>query len=161
MRNILGVGSVLLCTIALAACSSASRGLTDREVTAVRESMDAYVRTTLASDWDNWGKLLLSDVVAMPPNHAPLIGREAVVAYVKTYPRITKFTITTDEITGRGDVAYARGRYSITTVTPDGKSSSEKGSFLEIHKRQSDGTWPYSRFIWHSDTPLPEPAAGK
>jgi ketosteroid isomerase-like protein len=159
MRNVLGVGSILLCTLA-AACGSTS-GLSDRDVTAVRESMDAYVRTTLAGDWDAWGKLLLSDVVAMPPNHAPLIGRDAAVAYVKTYPKVTKLTVTTDEITGRGDVAYARGRYSITTMTPDGKATSEKGSFLEIHQRQSDGAWPYTRLIWHSDAPLPEPAGGK
>jgi ketosteroid isomerase-like protein len=139
----------------------ASRGLSNKDVTAVRESMDAYVRTSLAADWDGWGRLLLSDVVAMPPNHAPLIGREAVVAYAKTYPKLTKFTVTADEITGRGDLAYARGRYSITVLTPDGKSSTDKGSFLDIHQRQSDGTWPYARTIWHSDAPLPEPAAGK
>ena len=160
MRNVLGVGSILLTVFALAACSSRS-GLSDRDVTAVRESMDAYVRTTLASDWDNWGKLMLPDVVAMPPNHAPLIGKDATVAYVKTYPKITKFTVNTDEIAGAGDVAYARGRYSITTASADGKSSTEKGSFLEVHKRQSDGTWPYSRLIWHSDAPPPEPPVVK
>ena len=160
MRNVLGVGPILLSMLALAACSSRT-GLSDRDVTAVRESMDAYVRTTLASDWDNWGKLLLPDVVAMPPNHTPLIGRDATIAYVKTYPKVTKFTVTVDEISGGGDVAYARGRYSIATVTPEGKSSAEKGSFLEIHKRQSNGTWPYASFIWHSDAPPPEPPAGK
>ncbi len=157
MRNVLGVAALLLCTIVVTACGGTSRGLTDRDVTAVRESMDAYVRTVLASDWDGWGKLLLSDVVAMPPNHAPLTGRAAAIAYVKTYPKITKFTTTIDEIAGRGDVAYSHGRYSITTVTPDGKSTTDKGSFLEIHRRQSDGTWPYARVIWHPDTPLPEP----
>ena len=158
MRNVLRVGSTLLYAIALSACS-APAGLSDRDVTAVRESMDAYVRTALASDWDGWGKLMLADVVVMPPNHAPLIGRDAAVAFGKTYPKLTKFNVNVDEITGTGDTAYSRGRYSITFLLPDGKSASEKGSFLEVHKRQSDGSWPYARVIWHSDTPLPEPAA--
>ena len=153
MRNILGVGPTVLCVFALSACS-ASSGLSQRDVTAVRESMDAYVRTSLAGDWDAWGKLVLSDVVAMPPNHAPLLGRDAAVAYVKTYPKLTKFSTNVDEITGQGDLAYARGRYSITTEAPDGKTSTERGSFIEIHRRQSDGSWPFARLIWHSDAPL-------
>jgi ketosteroid isomerase-like protein len=154
------VGPILLC-VALAACDSSSRALSDRDVTAVRESMDAYVRTALAGDWDAWGRLMLTDVVAMPPNHAPVIGRDAAVAFGKAFPKLTKFTVNADEIVGRGDVAYARGRYSLTMTSPDGRPVSEKGSFLEVHIRQSDGTWPYSRFIWHSDAPLPEAAAGK
>ena len=156
MRRILGAGSLLLSVTILGACDMTSRGLTDRDVTAVRESMDAYVRTALAADWGAWGKLMLPDVVAMPPNHAPVVGREAAVAYGKAFPKLTKFNLTVDEITGRGDVAYARGRYSLSMLGPDGKTANEKGSFLEIHVRQSDGTWPYARFIWHSDTPPPD-----
>jgi len=160
MRNVLRAGSTLLCAVALAACSAPS-GLSASDVTAVRESIDAYVRTALANDWDRWGKVLLADVVAMPPNHAPLVGRDAAVAFVKTFPKLTQFNVNIDEITGGGGTAYCRGTYSLTFQMPDGKSSTEKGSFLEIHKRQSDGTWPYARLMWHSDAAPPEPAPSK
>jgi hypothetical protein len=50
-----------------------------------------------------------------------------------------------------------RPKTAIAYSTPDGKSTLEKGSFFEVHKRQSDGAWPYARLIWHSDLPLPAP----
>lgn len=156
MRRILGAGSLLLSISIFNACDTSSRRLTDRDVTAVRESMDAYVRTALAADWEAWGKLMLPDVVAMPPNHATVIGREAAVAWGKAFPKLTRFNLNVEEISGRGDMAYARGRYALSMLGPDGKTMTDKGSFLEIHTRQGDGTWPYARFIWHSDTPLPE-----
>jgi ketosteroid isomerase-like protein len=129
----------------------------DADAAAVRANIEEYRLTALAGQWDAWGATLTADVIALPPNQAPLIGREAAVAFGKAFPKLTSFTVTVDEVTGQGDLAYTRGTYAFTATTPDGASMNDGGSFLEIHRRQADGSWPYYRWIWHSDSP---PSAG-
>lgn len=143
--------ALLLATF-VAACQRATE-FSSADEAAIRATIDEYVRAALAADWPAWGKTLGNDVVYMPPNHAPLIGREAAVAFAKTFPKLTSFTVTVEDVSGRGDLAYARGKYSFAGTLPDGSNVSENGSFLEVHRRQPDGTWPYTHAIWHSDAP--------
>jgi ketosteroid isomerase-like protein len=161
MRHPYRMAALFTLVAPLAACSAASRPITDADVAAIHVQIDKYVHAALAADWDGWGSTLTPDAVALPPNSPPLVGRAAAVAYVRAFPRLTSFTVATDEITGRGDIAFARGTYSLTATMPDGSSMNERGSFLEIHQRQADGTWPYSRLIWHSNAPLPAPTPAR
>ena len=148
------IAAGLTLLLAAAACQPAELEISEQDIDSIREQIDTYVRHALAGDWDAWGTTLMSDVIALPPNQAPLLGRDAVVAWGKTFPRLTAFTVSVDEIEGRGDMAYARGTYSLAAMLPDSTSLTETGSFMEIHRRQADGSWPYSRLIWHSDAPL-------
>jgi ketosteroid isomerase-like protein len=146
------IGFVLL-TVAVGCRPGAAPEISEADKAAVRAQMEKYVAAANAADWEAWGNTLATDVVAMPPNSAPLQGREAAVNWAKSLPKIANLTATADEVTGRGDLAYARGTYSFTATQPDGSSMNDKGSFLQIHTRQADGTWPFTRMIWHSDLP--------
>lgn len=157
MRCMRGLAIGLSLLASLAACRPAAPELPDADVAAIRANIDAYVRTALAGDWDAWGKTLATDVVYMPPNQPALLGREAVVAFGKSFPKLTRLSVTPEDVTGRGDLAYARGKYSYAATLPDGSTISESGSFLEIHRRQADGSWLYTQLIWHADSP-PAPA---
>jgi ketosteroid isomerase-like protein len=153
MRIVYRTALVLVCVAVLASCAPATpkSSLSDEDVRAIRTNINAYVSALLASDWDAWGKTLLPDVVIMPPNHAPLVGRDAAVAYIKTFPKVTALTPSPDEVTGEGDLAYVRGTYALSMILPNGSSANDSGSVLGIHRRQSDGTWLFSRLIWHPD----------
>lgn len=146
----------------LAGCQpAATPELSSADVAAVRATIDTYAKTALAGDWDAWGKTLATDVVYMPPNQPPLLGRDAAVAFGKSFPKITSMSITPEDITGRADLAYVRGKYSYSAALPDGTAVSESGVFLEIHRRQADGSWPYTQAIWHADSPpAPPPVPG-
>ncbi len=152
--------AVLACFV-VAARKSPHSDISATDAAAVRAQIDRYVRTALAADFDAWGNALAPDVIVMPPNQAPVVGRSAAVAFGKAYPRLTSFTVSVDEVTGRDDLAYARGTYTLTATMTGGSSVSEKGSFLEIHRRAADGTWPYTRLIWHADSPPAAPQAAK
>lgn len=71
---------------------------------------------------------------------------------------MTDFAGTIQEIDGRGDVAYLRTTWS-HTVTMEGvpEPASEAGKQLIILKRQPDGSWLATHWIWNSDGP-PEQA---
>ena len=120
---------------------------------AVRAQIASYVRTALAGDAEGWGMTLAEDVVVMPPNMAALRGRAAAVDWLKTFPKLTKFAVDVSEIKGNGDVAYTHGTYDFAATLPDGESVADRGSFVNVFRRVSDGSWPYTVLMWHSDPP--------
>ena len=143
----------------LTGCASTTSDLSQADKDAVKAEIEKYRQAGLAADWDAWGNTLTSDVIVSPANMPPLAGRAAAIAWVKTLPKLTGFTANVEEVTGQGDLAYDRGTYELTMVMPDGSAATDHGTFLEIHRRQSDGTWPYTRLMFHSTVPLPEAAA--
>ena len=152
---VVGLGAFALSSVA---CSQAT-ALSDSDVAAIKTVTDTYVKTALAGDWDAWGKTIAEDAVTLPPNSAPLKGRAAAVAFGKAFPKMTSFSVSTTETTGRGDIAYIVGTFSLAAKVPDGSSLDDKGSFIDVLQRQSDGGWLFSRLTWHSDIPMADPAA--
>lgn len=154
MRAMLGG---FLAVVALACnASPVSKTLMDSERTLMRaqtDSFSAYVvmhRDSLAA------ALFTETATLMPPNHAPVKGRAAIRTFIKEYPPISKFTASTIEIEGRGDLAYVRGTYQVTFET----GSTDFGKFLEIQRHQQDGRWLISLDIFNSDLPAtPPPSA--
>jgi ketosteroid isomerase-like protein len=126
----------------------------DADAAAIRSQIDTYAKTALAADWDAWGQTLAPDVIALPPNSPPIIGRDAAIAYARTYPKLTRLVETVDEVVGEGNLAYARGRYSLAVMLADGSTVTDDGSFLRVHRRASDGSWPHIRWMWHSAAPI-------
>ena len=157
MRSGISTISLAVAGILTACAPAAPNTLTDADVNAVRANLDAWTQAALAADWDAWGMTLATDVVYMPPNMAPHIGREAVVTYGRGLPKLNSLAITASEITGLGDLAYARGNYAYSLTLSDGSAASDSGSILSIYRRQSDGTWLISRSLWHSDAAVPTP----
>ena len=52
------------------------------------------------------------------------------------------------EIAGEGDLAYQWATYSL-----EGGTQSDAGKFVEIYKRQTDGSWKIRLTIFNSDNP--------
>ena len=59
---------------------------------------------------------------------------------------------------GYSDLAYLRGTYTMTFTIPGAAPIDEQGKFLQIYRRQPDGSWEMAREIYNSDLPLPVPA---
>lgn len=145
----------------LAACQSAPApapaGLSEKDVSDIKATVDRWVNDFVTNQRDSVANLMTADLVMLPPNTKPLEGRDAAMGYLKAYPPIAQFTVTTAEVVGLGDLAYVRGTYSIDVTLPAGPAH-EEGTFLEIHRKQSDGSWPYARLIWHATAPPAAPA---
>ena len=94
------------------------------------------------------------DAVFMPPNMVAIQGAANIGNWMATYPSVrnTRFTIV--DVNGSGDVAYVHATYEMD-VTPPGMTVAmhDKGKYLEIWKKQSDGSWKVVRAIFNSDLP--------
>lgn len=108
--------------------------------------------------------LYAEDAVVMPPNGAPVRGRAAIEALMKSYfdEGVTAIEVTTQSIEFHGDVALELADYSVT-VTPPGKAPIkgwDQGKSMVVYKK-SKGKWRMYRDIWNSSLPPAPSMAAK
>lgn len=103
-----------------------------------------------------------ADAVLLPPNMEAVRGADSIGAWMAAYPAIsnTKFAIV--ELDGSGGVAYVHGTYEMDVTSPGATvAMHDKGKYLEVFKKQPDGSWRSVRGIFNSDLPVrmgPDPA---
>ena len=123
------------------------------EIEAIQKLNDEFAAAMNASDVDAILSLITADIVMMPPGAPPARGTDAVRALFEgMFSRMKLHEVwTSEEIVVEGDLAYDWSSY-VTTVTPHGGTSSEvRGQNLYVARRQTDGSWKYSRVMWNSD----------
>jgi ketosteroid isomerase-like protein len=57
------------------------------------------------------------------------------------------------EVARSGDMAYVSGTYTFDFMDAGGKTVKDRGKYLEVWKRQADGSWKCSADAWNSDLP--------
>jgi len=93
----------------------------------------------------------------MPPNAPSIQGREGIQkfwgGFLDAYQ--VRIDVVADEVEGRGDLAYGRGHFTLdgTAKAKGGALLHDRGKFLEILRRQPDGTWRYAVDMYSSDLP--------
>ena len=126
-----------------------------QELELPRIEAQAFTRLALAGDWGEMVRgYYTEDAVVLPPNAPEASGHAAIEAFFRSFPPLTAFEIRNVELEGAGDLAYQRGRYSMT-MTIGGAAVSDSGKYLEILRKQSDGSWRTLRDMFSSVIPLP------
>ncbi len=149
---------VLLGLLTMAGCQPAPpAGLSDADRAAVGELGTRFVQAFLAGDMTAVGQTYAESATLLPPNAPSVTGREAITAFMATFPQVTEFTLTDEVVEGFGNLAYVSGRYRMTLAVGGGVVDS--GKFLDIRQRQADGSWLYLVDMFNSSIPLPEPPA--
>ena len=99
-----------------------------------------------------------TDAVRLPPSGPEVSGPSNIKKWLAAYPLYSDFAVRALEIEGAGDWAWVRGRYSIKmAAAPGAPMLPDSGKYLEIWKKQADGSWRVFRDIWNSDIPAPAP----
>ena len=114
-------------------------------------------------DADGVANLYAENALLMPPNAATATGRAAIRAFIASDIATTKasgLTLRAASVTGvgvNGDSGWVSGTFVVLDAT--GKTV-DTGKYLSVHQK-SNGSWPYTRDIWNSDTPAPAPPPAK
>lgn len=146
----------LFCSvISMAACRGGSERpsgdgparLSASDIAGIQGADSTFVAAANAGNLDALAAVYASDAVLLPPNRPPQKGREAIRnfwgGFLKAYT--VRFEIGSHTIEGRGDLAYNVGHYKFTAV-PKEKANpgvADEGKFVEILKKQPDGSWKY------------------
>jgi ketosteroid isomerase-like protein len=135
-------------------------GLSEEDVAAIRGMLEKLRVDFVAEDWTATLSYYATDAVRMPPNESMIEGHAAITADFDALPPVTGFTLTPQVVAGEGDLAYARGAFTLDVAPPDAEPVHTVGKWLAIYERQPDGSWLCVSDIWNSDLPLPEEGSG-
>ena len=132
--------------------------LSDEDVAAIKALGTALDKAALAGDWKTLVELFTEDVVMMGPNSPIIQGRSALMEMLESSAMtVTEHVVEIVEVDGYGDIAYGRAKWK-ETFSVDGMAEpiKEEGKILGIFRKQPDGSWLISVWMWNSDLPLPE-----
>lgn len=137
----------LLCTTSAADTKAIEQALRD---------LDAqWSAAAGAKDLDKTVSYYAEDAIVMPPNASAATTREAIRSAWKemltTPGAAISWKATKVEVAKSGDLAYVSGTYEETMTDASGKPVNDRGKYVEIFKKQADGTWKVIADIWNSD----------
>ena len=128
--------------------------LLPEDIIAIKELHQAWSPAIVEQDFDTLIGLYTEDAIVLPPNGPKVQGRAAVLEWMKTLPTIADANLTIEEIDGYGDLAFVRGAYFMM-IMPEGSPEpiQDRGKFIEIRRKQPDGSWLMYRDIFNTDIP--------
>jgi uncharacterized protein (TIGR02246 family) len=115
------------------------------DVARVYELWNEYVAAAHAGDFERWMELWIDDGIQMPPDVPRRVGKAVIRSEME--PTFSLFdmsnmVIETEEVRILGDLAYSHGTYTFDmTPKTGGETKSISGKFLDVLKKQVDGTW--------------------
>jgi uncharacterized protein (TIGR02246 family) len=112
---------------------------------AIRAASAAWSQAATAKDVDKAVSFYGDGAVVMAPKSPAVHGSENIrkgwVALLATPGPGLSWQTTSVEVARSGDLAYETGTYVFTTVDVKGKTHDEKGKYVVVWKKQSDGAW--------------------
>jgi uncharacterized protein (TIGR02246 family) len=112
-----------------------------------------------AKDVEKTVSYYAENAIVMPPNSAALTTKDAIrkgwKEMIETPGAGLTWQATKVEVAVSGDLAYVTGTYEDTITGADGQKTVDKGKYLEVLKKQADGSWKCVADMWNSDLPAP------
>lgn len=167
MNRFTFVNASRLATVLVLVASSACQGtrcertascpanLPKEDRAAIAANTAAWLKALRAADWSGVAARYTPDATLMPPNEPAVTGRESLRKWFAAFPPIVSMDLNVIETEGCCDIAYVRGSYELAIAPPGAGTLHETGKYLEIHRKQADGTWLMLRDMFSSDSPAP------
>jgi ketosteroid isomerase-like protein len=138
----------------ITACQSYSSGLSAEDRMIIETSSKTWVKTYNQNDWKALSLLFSANATMMPPNSPELRGHKAIAAWQNENESGFRIAFDIQEIDGNANTAYVKGRSCVFIPDGDDIFLVDVGKFLEVRKKQSDGTWLIHADIFNSDAAL-------
>jgi ketosteroid isomerase-like protein len=124
-------------------------GQSDPE-SAIRALSDTFVRHFNAADADQLVQAVYAeDARLLPPNRPTVTGQSEIREAFREFLGAGMGELTIDtyeiEIASSGELAYGIGTFSLGRPAPD------RGKFVEVYRRQADGSWKCVVDMFSSD----------
>ena len=126
---------------------------------AIRDTEAAWVKAFATKEPERAAAFYADDAASMLPDTPLMTGRQAIIAGMKPELGDPNFSLvfapTKIEIAQSGDIAYSQGTFQYTTTDPKTKKRvGQAGNYVEVYKKQADGTWKVEEDIATEETPL-------
>jgi len=158
--------SLLLSTSACQSQHPTSQAAPDTRAadeTAIRKIDTEWASAASAKDVNKTVSYYSDDATVLPPNTPLVTGRSAVTALWRSMLMSPGFAggwkPVTVEVARSSDLAYVTGTYEFAETDANGKPTVDKGKYVEVWKKQADGSWKCVADIFNSDLPAAAPSS--
>jgi ketosteroid isomerase-like protein len=142
---------VSVCAVAASASDAADSLLNADRALAAQSQAIGFVAA--------YSKVMAPDARKLDSGAPPAIGSDSILALMAKYPADLKIDWTPREavVADSGELGFTWGLFTATFHDNKGKIVTQHGKYLDVWRRQKDGTWRWVADIGNSD-PLPSPA---
>ena len=137
------------------ATPAAPAGLTDADRAAIDSLHTAFSAAAVAGDFAKVASMYTEDASVMGPNAPVATGRAAIQQMLAAFPPLGEMKLITHDVNGTADLAAVRGTYALLMAPPGSPAIADTGSYVELWKKQADGTWLIVWDIFNSHKPAP------
>lgn len=149
------ISLLLLLSLSIACQSKADTRAADEA--ALRKLDDEWSKAVGARDVEKTTSYYSDDAVVMPPNIPTLTSKESIRTLWKSMLESPVFSggwkASKVEVAQSGDLAYVSGNYEFKEQDAAGNPITDKGKYLEVWKKQADGSWKCVADMFNSDLP--------
>jgi len=114
-----------------------------------------WAKTAAGKDVEQTIAFYSDDAIVFAPNATSATTKEAIRNRWKDMFASPGFVITWQPTTVRvgksGEMARVSGTYELTMNDASGKPINDRGKYLEVWEKQSDGNWKCTADMWNSD----------
>jgi ketosteroid isomerase-like protein len=153
----------LRCVVPLLAAALACQAPPPNTSAAAKQAIDAanaqWPRLSSSGHADSIAEFYQQNAVIMPPNMAPMRGKEAIRAFFATLNTVSPtLTLRADSVWGSGTTAVEQGRWLFVwpagAQRPPGAPAADSGKYL-VRWVNENGRWLVAQDIWNSDLEMP------
>jgi len=136
--------------------SPSEKSNSNQPVEQVLRDLDAaWAKAAAAKDVEQTIGYYSNDAIVLPPNAATAATKEAVRNIWKDMLASPGLAITWKptraQIAKSGDLGWVSGAYELTMNDESGKPINDRGKYLEVWEKQTDGNWKCRADMWSSD----------
>jgi len=130
--------------------------------TAVRQADLAWSKAMTDKQLDATVAYYADEASIFPPNAPTATGKNAIRHVWAQFFAMPGFLVTCHpvktEASRSGDIGYTQGPYELAFNDAKGNTVKDRGKYLAVWKKQSDGAWRVVADIFNSDLPQAPPA---
>ena len=129
----------------------------------ILRDLDAqWAKAAAAKDVERTIGYYSDDAIVLPPNATSAATQETIRNVWKDMLASPGLAITWKptivQLTKSGDMGWVSGTYELTMNDASGKPINDRGKYLEVWEKQSDGNWKCRADMWNSDLAASAPA---
>jgi predicted ester cyclase/ketosteroid isomerase-like protein len=135
---------------ALARHVGAEQRLTDQDEVAIRNTVEEALKIGFA-DRPTLAKVYWAEGAEIVAANGEVIrGHHAVLDWLQRFPPVLNWRLFDLTVDGAGEFACVRGRY-LMELSSRAKVPYDKGQYMEIWRKQGDGSWKVIRHVYTSE----------
>ena len=124
----------------------------------IRDYESQWAKEFTAKDMDKVLAHYADDGSVLMPDIGIMTGKDAIRGGLKDFLADPAFTLDLQtakvEVSKGSDIAYSQGTYAVTFTDPKAKKvMTEKGKYVEVYRKQADGSWKVAEDINNADAP--------